>query len=192
MWRCVVVIVLLLQWQSHSVGQPVRLFIQIVQTLVLVVDSYDKRHISLVIVLPTKMSWILFCICRRAKSSELPAKIFRNNSVVHTKFLCGFALAMLFLQTKILFSQEYDYSDSLLDEDIFVNENVPILTPPPLLHERTSTEFTILGKKLTSKFKMTDYHPGQQSEPLRYAVKTILTIINKEIREGFKKKKQRI
>ena len=108
-------------------------------------------------------------------------KILRNNSVVHTKFLCGFALAMLFLQTKILFSQEYDYSDSLLDEDIFVNENVPILTPPPLLHERTSTEFTILGKKLTSKFKMTDYHPGQQSEPLRYAVKTILTIINKEI-----------
>ena len=58
---------------------------------------------------------------------------------------------------------------------------MPILTPPPFLHERTSTEFTILGKKPTSKFKMSAYVPGKQSEPLQYAVKTILTIMNKEM-----------
>ena len=108
-------------------------------------------------------------------------KIFRVNSFVKTKCLCGFVLAIIFLQTKMLFSQDFEYSDSILEEDMFINEDVPILTPPPVLHERTSTEFTILGKKLTSKFPMSAYVPGKQSEPLQYAVKTMLTIMNKEM-----------
>ena len=56
-------------------------------------------------------------------------------------------------------------------------------TPSPLRHYRTSTEFTILGKKVASKFKMSAYKPGQSSEPLQYAVKSVLTILNREIKQ---------
>lgn len=57
----------------------------------------------------------------------------------------------------------------------------PSRTPPPYRHKRTSTEFTILGKKIKSKYKLADYEPGKNSKPLQHAVKTILTILNNEL-----------
>ena len=54
-------------------------------------------------------------------------------------------------------------------------------TASPYRHQRTSTEFTILGKRVVARYKMSEYRPGQSSEPLQYAVKTLLTILNEEI-----------
>ena len=54
-------------------------------------------------------------------------------------------------------------------------------TPPPTRRQRTSTEFTILGKRLQSIFRMSSYKPGENSPPLQHAVKTILSMMNKEL-----------
>ena len=54
-------------------------------------------------------------------------------------------------------------------------------TAPPTRRQRTSTEYTILGKRLQSIFTMSSYSPGQNSPPLQHAVKTILSMMNKEL-----------
>ena len=55
------------------------------------------------------------------------------------------------------------------------------LTEQPPRKERTSTEYTILGKRLHSLYRMSSYKPGQNSPPLQHAVKTILNIMNQEL-----------
>ena len=72
--------------------------------------------------------------------------------------------------------------DSFLSyEDIYV----PSPTLPPTLHQRVSTEFTIFGKiPLEAKYKMSEYVPGENSAPLQYSIKTLLTILNKEFDES--------
>ena len=57
-------------------------------------------------------------------------------------------------------------------------------TPPPTRRQRTSTEYTILGKRLQSIFTMSSYKPGQNSPPLQHAVKTILSMMNKELSDS--------
>lgn len=42
-----------------------------------------------------------------------------------------------------------------------------------------------MGKQVQSKFKMSAYRPGQSSEPIQYAVKNVLTILNREIRQPY-------
>ena len=54
-------------------------------------------------------------------------------------------------------------------------------TAPPTRKQRTSTEYFILGKRLQSIFTMSSYKPGQNSPPLQHAVKTILSMMNKEL-----------
>ena len=57
-------------------------------------------------------------------------------------------------------------------------------TAPPTRKQRTSTEYTILGKRLQSIFTMSSYSPGQNSPPLQHAVKTILSMMNKELSDS--------
>ena len=57
-------------------------------------------------------------------------------------------------------------------------------TAPPTRKQRTSTEYTILGKRLQSIFTMSSYKPGQNSPPLQHAVKTILSMMNKELSDS--------
>ena len=98
--------------------------------------------------------------------------IVKNCSVVLISVSC-----VLTLRTYLSASNtELDY------EDI----QIPSPTLPPHLHHPTSTEFTILGKKQVSRFKMSDYLPGKNSPPLQYSVKTLLTIMNKEFSEDVK------
>ena len=61
-----------------------------------------------------------------------------------------------------------------------------IMTAPPTRKQRTSTEYTILGKRLHSQFSMSSYKPGQNSPPLQHAVKTVLNIINNEMSDPSK------
>ena len=57
-------------------------------------------------------------------------------------------------------------------------------TAPPTRKQRTSTEYFILGKRLQSIFTMSSYKPGQNSPPLQHAVKTILSMMNKELSDS--------
>ena len=64
-------------------------------------------------------------------------------------------------------------------EDILMRNYSHTAQPPR--KQRTSTEYTILGKRLHSLYKMSSYKPGQNSPPLQHAVKTILNIMNQEL-----------